>query len=307
VSTAPVAAGAARDAVAGGGTLLTQRRTRPGEVVFRLALQACLLIGFAFLVALITFAVYKGWNRLDARLWENMPTGRVSRAAQAGVQSAITGTVWVILLTALICLPTGILAAIYLEEYADNSRWYNRVLELNIQNLAGVPSIVFGILGLGLIARVLGLGFTVITAAIVLSLLVLPTVIIASREAIRAVPQSIRHASYALGATRWQTVWRQVLPAAIPGMATGAILALSRAIGEAAPLILLGAVTFIRFNPDSLLSSYTTLPIQIYNLIKEPQAEFQELAAAAIVLLLVILLVMNSAAIIIRNKFQRRW
>jgi phosphate transport system permease protein len=307
VSTAPLAANGARPTVAHPGAALTQRRSRPGEVVFRLALQLCLLVGFGFLVALIAFAVYKGWHRLDARLWQNMPTGRVSRAAHAGVQSAITGTLWVIGLTAVMCLPTGILAAIYLEEYADNTRWYNRLLELNIQNLAGVPSIVFGILGLGLIARVLGLGFTVITAAIVLSLLVLPTVIIASREAIRAVPQSIRQASYALGATRWQTVSRQVLPAAVPGISTGAILALSRAIGEAAPLILLGAVTFIRFNPDGLLSSYTTLPIQIYNLIKEPQAEFQELAAASIVLLLVILLAMNSIAIFIRNKFQKRW
>jgi phosphate transport system permease protein len=286
---------------------LTQRRIRPGEILFKLALQVCLFIAFAFLVALIAFAVYKGWDRLDARLWQGMPTGRASRADTAGVQSAITGTLWVIALTALICLPTGFASAIYLEEYADNTRWYNRLLELNIQNLAGVPSIVFGILGLGLIARVIGLGFTVITAAIVLSLLVLPTVIIASREAMRAVPQSIRQASYALGATKWQTTSRQVLPAAIPGMATGSILALSRALGEAAPLILLGAVTFIRFNPDSLLSTYTTLPIQIYNLIKEPQAEFQELAAAAIVLLLVILLLMNSAAIVIRNKFQKRW
>jgi phosphate transport system permease protein len=305
--SAPVVASAARDAVADDARSLTQRRSRPGEVIFRLALQFCLLVAFGFLAALLIFAVYKGWNRLDARLWQNMPTGRVSRVGQAGVQSAITGTLWVIGLTALICLPTGIASAIYLEEYADNTKWYNRLLELNIQNLAGVPSIVFGILGLGLIARVIGLGFTVITAAIVLSLLVLPTVIIASRESLRAVPQSIRHASYALGATKWQTTWRQTLPAAVPGMATGAILALSRAIGEAAPLILLGAVTFIRFNPDSLLSSYTTLPIQIYNLIKEPQAEFQELAAASIVLLLAILLLMNSVAIVIRNRFQKRW
>jgi phosphate transport system permease protein len=306
VST-PVIAGAAREAVADHGRDLTQRRSRPGEIIFRLALQFCLLVAFGFLAALLIFAVYKGWNRLDPRLWTEMPTGRVSRVGQAGVQSAITGTLWVIGLTALICLPIGFASAIYLEEYADNTKWYNRMLELNIQNLAGVPSIVFGILGLGLIARVIGLGFTVITAAIVLSLLVLPTVIIATRESLRAVPQSIRQASYALGATKWQTTWRQTLPAAIPGMATGSILALSRAIGEAAPLILLGAVTFIRFNPDSLLSSYTTLPIQIYNLIKEPQAEFQELAAAAIVLLLVILLLMNSVAIIIRNRFQKRW
>ncbi|MBA3489675.1 MAG: phosphate ABC transporter permease PstA, partial [Longispora sp.] len=260
-----------------------------------------------FLVTLVSYAVYRGWNRLDARLWENMPTGRVSQIPNSGVQSAIAGSLWVVGLTAAMALPFGILAAIYLEEYADNTRWYNRLLELNIQNLAGVPSIVFGILGLGLIARLLGLGFTVITAAIVLSLLVLPTVIIASREAIRAVPQTIRQASYALGATKWQTTWHQVLPSAVPGMATGAILALSRAIGEAAPLILLGAVTFIKFNPDSLLSGYSTLPIQIYNLIKEPQAEYQELAAASIVLLLAILLLMNSVAIFIRSKFSKRW
>lgn len=286
---------------------LTRRRSRPGELVFRLVLQFCLLAAFAFLAVLVVYAVYKGWNRLDARLWENMPNGRASRVAESGVQSAIMGTLWVTGLTAVMSLPIGIAAAIYLEEYADNTRWYNRLLELNIQNLAGVPSIVFGILGLGLIARIIGLGFTVITAAIVLSLLVLPTVIIASREALRAVPQSIRQASYALGASRWQTVSRQVLPAAVPGMATGAILAMSRAIGEAAPLIMLGAVTYIRFNPDSLLSSYTTLPIQIYNLLSAPQAELQEVAAAAIVLLLVIVLAMNSIAIVVRNRFTKRW
>jgi phosphate transport system permease protein len=289
------------------GSVLTQRRARPGDVVFKVALQACFVIAFAVLVALLAWVVVKGWNRLDARLWQEMPTGRVSRIQEAGVQSAITGTLWVISLTALICLPTGILAAIYLEEYANRERWYNRALELNIQNLAGVPSIIFGILGLGIIARQFGLGFSVITAAIVLSLLVLPVVIIATREAIRAVPQSIRHASYALGATKWQTVSRQVMPAAVPGIATGSILALSRAIGEAAPLIVLGAVTFITFNPDGLRSQYTVLPIQIYTYITRPQAEFTELAAAAIVLLLAIVLIMNSVAIFLRNKFQKRW
>lgn len=292
---------------AGLAAALTRKRVRPGELIFKVALQLCLLAAFAFLVTLVVFVTYKGWNRLDARMWENMPTGLTSRMHLAGVQSAITGTIWVTALTAVISLPLGIAAAIYLEEYADNNRWYNRLLELNIQNLAGVPSIVFGILGLGLIARIIGLGFTVITAAITLSLLVLPTVIIASREAIRAVPQSIRQASYALGATKWQTVSRQVLPSAVPGMATGSILAMSRAIGEAAPLIMLGAVTFIRFNPDSILSAYTTLPIQIFNLLKEPHAELQELAAAAIVLLLAVTLVMNSIAILVRNRFTKRW
>lgn len=253
---------------------LTQRRRRPGEVAFRLAMQACLLIAFSVLVALLAWVLVKGWNRLDARLWTEMPTGLVSRLDTAGVQSALVGTLWIISLVALICLPIGILSAIYLEEYADNTRWYNRLLELNIQNLAGVPSIIFGILGLGIIARTLGLGFTIITAAIVLSLLVLPVVIIASREAIRAVPQSIRQASYALGATKWQTVSRQVLPSAVPGIATGSILALSRAIGEAAPLIVLGAVTFITFNPDGLDSRYTALPIQIYTFITCSQAAY---------------------------------
>ncbi|MGH3727886.1 MAG: phosphate ABC transporter permease PstA [Micromonosporaceae bacterium] len=286
---------------------LTTRRFRPVEVLFKLAMQACLLIGFGFLVALISYAVYQGWDRLDPRLWENMPSGIKSRADVSGVQSAMMGTLWVIVLTALICLPTGILAAIYLEEYADNNRWYNRLLELNIQNLAGVPSIIFGILGLGIIARAFGLGFSVITAAIVLSLLVLPVVIISTREAIRAVPQSIRQGSYALGATKWQTTWRQVLPAAIPGIATGSILALSRAIGEAAPLLLLGAVTFIKFNPDGIDSAYAVLPIQIFSLIKSPHAEFQEIGWAAIVLLLGILLLMNSIAILIRNRFTKRW
>jgi phosphate transport system permease protein len=287
-------------------TTLRKQGARPADVAFKLALQACLLIAFAFLVALIVFAVVKGWQRLDSRLWTEMPTSRISRVDTSGVRSAIFGTLWVIAATAVLCLPTGIAAAIYLEEYANNTKWYNRLLELNIQNLAGVPSIVFGILGLGIIARGFGLGFSVITAAITLALLVLPIVIIASREAIRAVPNSIRQGSYALGATKWQTTRRQVLPAAIPGMATGSILALSRAIGEAAPLLLLGASTAILYNPDSLSSSYTTLPLQIFNLIKQAQPEFHELAWAAIVLLLGIVLIMNSAAIFIRNKFQKR-
>ncbi len=289
------------------GLALTRRRARVGELVFKLALQACLFVALAFLVWLLVYVLYKGWNRLDSRLWENMPVGRISRIPQAGVQSAITGTLWVVTLAALITMAIGIFAAIYLEEYADNTKWYNRFLELNIQNLAGVPSIIFGILGLGILARLFGLGLTVRTAAIVLALLVLPVVIITTREALRAVPQSIRDASYALGATKWQTVSRQVLPAAVPGIATGSILAVSRAIGEAAPLVVLGAVTFIQFNPTGLDSKYTVLPIQIFNLVKQAQPGFVEVGAAAIVLLLGVVLIMNSIAIIIRNKFQKRW
>jgi phosphate transport system permease protein len=186
--------------------------------------------------------------------------------------------------------------------------WINRVIEVNIQNLAAVPSIVYGILGLAFIARgPLGLGFTVLTAALTLSLLVLPIVIISTREAIRAVPNSIRAGSLALGATKWQTVRRQVLPAAIPGIATGSILALSRAIGEAAPLLMIGAAGFIAFNPDSVNSRYTVLPIQIYKWVREPQPEFTTLAWAAVIILLLILLLMNSIAIVLRNRYQKRW
>ncbi|MEU8246461.1 phosphate ABC transporter permease PstA [Nonomuraea sp. NPDC048916] len=275
------------------------------EHLFRIALIASLAIAFVFLLALVSYVLIEGWPRLDSRLWENMPS--VRNPDIAGAQSAITGTLWVISITALLTLPTGIAAAIYLEEYADKNRWWNRVIELNIQNLAAIPSIVYGILGLGIIARTFGLGFSVITASITLGLLVLPIVIIASREAIRAVPPSIREGSLALGATQWQTISRQVLPASIPGIATGSILALSRAIGEAAPLLMLGAVSFIRFNPDGIFASYTVLPIQIFNWISQSREGFHILASAAIVILLVILLLMNSVAIWLRNRYQKRW
>lgn len=280
-------------------------RFRPGETAFRLLLLCCLAVGIIFLGVLITYVLVEAWPRLDSRLWENFPS--IRRPEQAGARSAIFGTIWVIAFTALFCLPTGIMAAIYLEEYADPNRWYNRLIELNIQNLAAVPSIIYGILGLGLLARELGLGTTVLTASLTLSLLVLPVVIIASREAIRAVPQSIRQASLALGATQWQTIWRQVLPAAVPGIATGSILALSRAIGEAAPLLLLGAVTYVAFNPEGLDSAYTVLPIQIFGWISQSREEFHHLAAAGIVILLAILLIMNAAAIWLRNRFSKRW
>ncbi|SDQ41912.1 phosphate ABC transporter permease PstA [Thermostaphylospora chromogena] len=275
------------------------------EHLFRIMLVSSLVTAMVFLGALLVFVLVEGWPRLDSRLWENMPSIRDPEAA--GAQSAIMGTLWVISLTAVFTLPTGIAAAIYLEEYADKTKWYNRVIELNIQNLAGIPSIVYGILGLGIIARTFGFGFSVLSASLTLALLVLPIVIIASREAIRAVPPSIREGSLALGATQWQTISRQVLPASIPGIATGSILALSRAIGEAAPLLMLGAVAFIRFNPDGIYASYTVLPIQIFNWISQSREEFHVLASAAIVILLAILLAMNSLAIWLRNRYQKRW
>lgn len=284
--------------LAGHGTPLRDRS-------FRWILFSALAVAIVFLAVLLLFVLIKGLPRLTPTLWENMPSVRFPQIA--GAQSAIMGTIWVIAATAAICLPVGIMAAIYLEEYANPRSRFFRLVEINIQNLAAVPSIVYGILGLGVIARALALGQTVITAALTLSLLVLPIVIIATREALRAVPQSIRFGSMALGATKWQTTWKQVLPAAIPGTATGAILALSRAIGEAAPLLLLGAVTFVTFNPTGLSSAYTVMPIQIYNWISQSRAEFHVLAAALCIVLLVVLMIMNGAAIFLRNRYQKRW
>lgn len=273
--------------------------------VFRWLLFFSLAVGIVTLAVLIIYVTVKGWPKLSFNLITNMPSLR--NPGQSGVQSAITGTIWVIGFTALIALPVGVLAALYLEEFSRPNSRFQRIVEVNIQNLAAVPSIVYGILGLAVFARALALGQSVITASLTLALLVLPVIIIATREALRAVPRNIRDGSLALGATEWQTAWRQTLPAATPGIATGVILALSRAIGEAAPLLLLGAVSFITFNPNGILSGYTTLPIQIYNWTKDSREEFQILAAATIVLLLLLLLALNFVAIWIRNKTQRRW
>lgn len=278
-------------------------RVRGG--LFRALLFLTLAVGIVTLATLLISVLTQGAPRLNADVLFHFPS---SNPEIAGAQSAIMGTIWVVGLTALITIPIGVGAAVWLEEYADGERWWSRLIELNIQNLAAVPSIVYGILGLAFFARgFFGLGQTVLAAALTLSLLVLPIVIISSREAIRAVPPSIRHGALALGATQWQTIWRQVLPAAIPGMATGCILALSRAIGEAAPLVLLGGLTFITFNPTGPDSPFTVLPIQIFNWISRPQDEFKVLAAAAIVVLLVLLLAMNAVAIFLRNKYQRKW
>jgi phosphate transport system permease protein len=263
-----------------------------------------LAIGIASLVTLLVQVFLKGSSRLNADLVNNFPS---SNPDLAGVQSALFGTLWVMAVVAATCIPIGVGAAVYLEEYADRDRWYNRVIELNIQNLAAVPSIVYGILGLAFLVRGFAdLGFTVLAGGLTLSLLVLPIVIISSREAIRAVPDSIRQGAYALGATQWQVVSRQVLPAAIPGIATGSILALARAIGETAPLLLVGALTYVAVNP-TLLGDFTALPIQIYQWISRPQDEFRLLAAAGIIVLLAILLTMNAFAIWLRNRYQRRW
>lgn len=226
----------------------------------------------------------------------------------AGIGPAIAGTLWIIAVAAVFIVPLGVASAIYLEEYADHSRWWNRMIDVNIQNLAAVPSIVYGILGLAFLVRgPLNLGAVVLAGGLTLGLLVLPVVIIAAREAIRAVPAAIREGSLALGATQWQTIWRQVLPASIPGIATGVILALSRAIGETAPLIVVGAAAFATASPSGLDSRFTALPIQIFDWISRPEEEFKLLAAGGILVLLAILLLMNSVAIYLRNRFQQKW
>jgi phosphate transport system permease protein len=247
---------------------------------------------------------------------------QTSEPLTAGVRTAILGSLWTILFTILLAFPIGVGAAIYLEEYASDN-WLNRVIQTNINNLAGVPSIVYGILGLAIFVRTLepltsgevfGLvdpttanGRTVLSAGLTLGLLVLPIIIINSQEAIRAVPQSLRNASFGVGATKWQTVWSHVLPNAMPGILTGTILAISRAIGETAPLVVVGASTAISFDPSSPFSKFTTLPIQIYQWTSRPQDEFRALAAASILVLLVLLLSLNAAAILLRNRFSRRF
>jgi phosphate transport system permease protein len=262
-----------------------------------------LAIGIVTLGALLIQVLVKGVEWVDLVLLLEPPS---ADPQIAGAEPAILATIYLGLLVIAFSVPIGLGTAIYLEEYANRERWYNRFLEVNIQNLAGVPSIVYGILGLAFLVRGLGLGRVLLAGAMILTLLVLPTVIIAAREAIRAVPDTIRQGAYALGATKWQVVWRQVLPAAIPGIATGSILALSRALGETAPLLLVGALTYVAFNP-TLLGDFTALPVQIYQWVARPQEEFRTLAAAGIVVLLVILLTLNAFAIWIRNRYQRKW
>ena len=233
--------------------------------------------------------------------WQFMTSYPSRFPEKAGILSAFVGTLWLVSLTALLAIPTGVLAAIYLEEYAPKNRW-TQFIEVNIANLAGVPSIVFGILGLALFVRFMGLNRSVIAGAMTMSLLILPVIIIPAKEAIRAIPNSLRQAAFALGATRWQVVSAHVLPAAMPGILTGIILALSRAIGETAPLIMIGALTYVAFLPESPMDEFTALPIQIFNWTARPQETFHELAAGGIIVLLGVLLVMNALAVYIRYR-----
>ncbi|MBA3296974.1 MAG: phosphate ABC transporter permease PstA [Acidobacteria bacterium] len=259
------------------------------------------LLALVALAALIVDVARDGIGRLS---WAFLTSYPSRRPEEAGILAALAGSLFVIGLTAVIAIPLGVSAAIYLEEYGGKGR-ISRLIEINISNLAGVPSIIYGLLGLGLFVRIMGMDRSVLAGASTLALLALPVIILATREALRAVPKTLREASYALGATKWQTVWHQVLPAAMPGVLTGLILALSRSIGETAPLITIGALTYVPFAPKDIWSPFTVLPIQIFNWVSRPQAAFGENAAAGIVVLLGMLLVMNAVAIVLRDRFQR--
>ncbi len=245
----------------------------------------------------------QGFAYLDAGFFQNFAS---RRPEDAGILAAVIGSMWLMAVTAPIALFLGVGTAIYLEEYAKDNK-FTTFIKINISNLAGVPSIVFGLLGLTIFVRALALERSVLAAALTMSLLVLPVIIVAAQEAIRAVPKELREASYGMGATKWQTIVRVIMPTAIPGIATGAILALSRAIGETAPLVVVGIPMFIAFLPQSVMDTFTVLPMQIYNWTSRPQEEFQYVAAAGIIVLLGLLIVMNSIAIFIRNKFQNRY
>ncbi len=272
------------------------------ERAFHVFCAAVSWSGLVILVVLLFHVTRVGWPVLS---WQFLTNGPSRFAARAGIYPALIGTLWLIGLTTLFTVPVGVGAAIYLEEFATPSRW-NRFVELNIANLAGVPSIIYGVLGLGIFVRWLQLGRSVLAGALTMSLLILPVVIIAAREAIRAVPDSIRQGAYALGATRWQTVRDHVLPSALPGILTGIILSIARAIGETAPLVTIGALTFVTFVPQSPLDEFTVLPIQIYNWTSDARTEFHSLAGAAIVVLLAVLLTVNAVAVFIRHRFEKR-
>ncbi len=273
------------------------------ERLFLLAAWVALLLTISLLLAILGKLFVDGLTRLN---WQFLTSFPSRRPEEAGIFSAWVGTLYVMVLTATIALPLGVGAAIYLEEFASRN-WFARLVELNISNLAGIPAIVYGLLGLQVFVRWFRMGESVLAGACTLALMSLPVIIVASREALRAVPNSIREAALALGATKWQTVRDHVLPLALPGIMTGTILALSRAIGEAAPLVTIGALTFVAFLPKSPFDPFTVLPIQAYNWISRPQPEFHRNAAAALIVLLVLLLLMNSLAIYLRNRYQQRW
>ncbi len=269
------------------------------KFLFFLATLFGLIVLVVLLYRILTQAL--GWLNMD--FLNNFPSRRPEKA---GIKAGLVGSLWLMVIVAPVSLILGVGTAIYLEEYAKKNR-FTDFIQTNISNLAGVPSIVFGLLGLTLFVRELNLGRSILAAGLTMSLLVLPVIVVAAQEALRAVPNQLREASYGMGATKWQTIYRIVLPAAIPGILTGSILALSRAIGETAPLVVLGIPTFLAHLPRGIFDTFTVMPMQIYNWTSRPQADFQHVAAAGIVVLLVVLILMNSIAIFIRNKFQKRY
>ncbi len=264
---------------------------------------AATILTSVILIVLLVRIFSQGAGHLS---WDFLQNFASRRPEQAGIKAAIVGTLWMMAVVVPVSFLLGVGAAIYLEEYAKKN-WITRWIQMNISNLAGVPSVVFGLLGLTIFVRLFYLGNSVLAAGLTMSLLILPVIIVASQESIRAVPKELREASYGLGATKWQTILRVVLPAAIPGILTGSILAFSRAIGETAPLVVVGIPTFVAFLPMSFLDQFSALPMQIYNWTSRPQEEFHLLAAAGIIVLLIILILMNSVAVWIRNRYQQRY
>jgi len=264
---------------------------------------ACTLLGLVLLAIFIGSIIVDGIQRIDWDFISNLPSRKADRA---GIYTALMGSVWVLVLTTIIALPIGIAAAIYLEEYSKKDKFAS-ILEVNISNLAGVPSIIYGLLGLEIFVRILQMGSSVLAGSFTLALLILPIVIVSTREALKAVPQSLRDASFALGASKWQTVSQQLLPASFGGILTGIILALSRAVGETAPLIVIGALAYVPFAPTNPMDDFSVLPIQIFNWISRPQHGFEVNAAAAIIILLLITFIMNGIAVYFRNKWQKKF
>ncbi len=306
MSPAPPSADAAAVPMPGTG-FVRSRSTQIKEVAFAGSLMFLLGLALLTLVVLLIDILIDGAGGLTGTFLTDTPS-RIDPAS-SGIGPAINGTLYLMAVCAAFIIPVGVASAIYLEEYADSNRWINRFIEVNIQNLAAVPSIVYGVLGLAFLVRgPLSLGNVVFAGGLTLGLLVLPVVIVTGREALRAVPSSIREGSMALGATKWQTIWKQILPASIPGIATGVILALSRAIGETAPLIVVGAVAFLTSSSVSILDGeFSALPITIFGWTADSRTEFHALAASAIIVLMVILLAMNAVAIWLRNRYEQKW
>ena len=279
------------------------QKNRLKDQLFKIWGIACTLFGLIILAFFIGNILIDGIQRIDWDFIINLPSRKPEKS---GIFTALMGSIWILVLTTFIAFPVGVAAGVYLEEYSKKNK-LSGLLEINISNLAGVPSIIYGLLGLEVFVRIMGLGASVLAGALTLSLLILPIVIVATREAIKAVPHSIRDASYALGASKWQTIWNQILPASGGGILTGVILALSRAVGETAPLIVVGALAYVPFAPSSPLDEFSVLPIQIFNWISRPQHGFVENAAAAIIILLLITFVMNGIAVYFRNRWQKKW